>query len=82
MGYPAYANRWGTYYAQSYTVVMSPGSTYESQKYELQTNLYNAPNEKLVWTVVTETDEPTSLDEAIDAFAGVVVKNVEKNRLF
>jgi hypothetical protein len=81
-GYPAYADRWGTYYAHSYTVVTSPAYAYETKKYILQTNLYDAADEKLVWTVVTESQEPASLDDAIAAFAGVVVKNVEQNRLF
>jgi len=81
-GYPAYASRWDTYYTQSYSVVSSPGYTYETKKYVLQTNLYEAASEKLVWTAVTESEEPTSLDDAIGSFVGVIVKDVEKNRLF
>lgn len=80
--YPAYASRWDTYYTQSYSVVSAPGYTYETKKYVLQTNLYEAVSEKLVWTAVTESEEPSSLDDAIGSFVGVIVKDVEKNRLF
>ena len=85
--YPAYSDRWGTYYGRSYTVVGSPTmyqdyETYDVRKYVLRTNLYDAKSEKLVWTVLTQSDEPTSFDTAVRSFAGVVVKTAEKDRVF
>ncbi len=80
--YPRYES-WANDYAYSYGVVTSAAYTYETnRKYVLQTNLYDAASEKLVWTAVTESEEPTDLDAAIESFAGVIVKNVQKNGLF
>jgi len=79
--YPRYGT-WGTYYTYSYGVVTSPSYTFETKKYVLQTKLYDAATEKPVWTATTQSEEPTSLDSAIDAFVGVIVKDVQQNRLF
>jgi hypothetical protein len=81
-GYPAYYDRWGGYYAHSYGVVTSPGYVYETKTYVLETNLYDASTDKRVWTVVTESEQPTSLDSAIHDFVGVIMKDVEAKRLF
>ncbi len=75
--YPRYGT-WGAYYTSTYGIVSSPGYTYESKRYVLQTNLYSLANQRLVWTVVTESEEPTSLDPAIRNFAEVVVNDLER----
>ncbi len=80
--YPRLSQRWGTYYTHTYDVVTSPEYTYEAKRFVLQTNLYSAANEKLVWSAVTESAAVDSLDEAMGSFAGIIVKEVEKNRLF
>ena len=56
--------------------------TYDVRKYVLRTNLYDAKSEKLVWTVLTQSEEPTSFDAAVRSFAGVVVRTAEKDRVF
>jgi len=80
--YPAYADRWGTYYTHSYTVVTAPEYVAQAKTYVLQTKLWDAASERLVWTAVTESPADASLDSAIQGFADVIVKDVEKNGLF
>ncbi len=79
--YPRYGN-WGTYYTYVNGVVSSPGYTYESKKYVLQTNLYSLKDEKLVWTAMTESEEPASLEPAVRSFSEVVVNNLLKSGVF
>jgi hypothetical protein len=79
---PGYYGRFGTYYSQSYNVVTSPGYSYESKVYVLETNLYEAATEKLVWTVVTESEQSESVDDALKEFVGIVMKDIEKNKVF
>jgi hypothetical protein len=79
---PGYYDNFGSYYGQSYTVVSSPGYSYEFKVFVLETNLYAAATDKLVWTVVTETEHTDSIDSAVKDFVGAVVKNVEKNKVF
>lgn len=84
--YPSYGDRWGSYYAHSYTVVGSPRyqeyETYDVRKYVLRTNLYDAKSEKLVWTVLTQSETPAAFDTTIRKFAGVVVRTAEKDGVF
>jgi len=79
---PDHYGRFDTYYAQSYTVVRAPSHSYVSKIYSIETNLYDARNEKLVWTAVTETEDPGSVDTAIDEIVKVVMKNIKQSRLF
>jgi hypothetical protein len=84
--YPGFADRWGTYYTQRYNVIGSPEynnyETYDVRKYVLRTNLYDAKSDKLVWTVLTQSEAPTRLDTAVRGFADVVVKTAERDRVF
>jgi len=79
---PAHYDRFASYYAHSYNAVHSPAYSYESRIYALETNLYDARNEKLVWTAAIETEDPDSLDSAISEIVKVVMKNIRQSRLF
>lgn len=79
---PVHYSRFDSYYVQSYNVVSSPAYSYESKIYSLETNLYDAKNEKLVWTAATETEDPSSVDSAINDIVKVVMKNIKQSRLF
>jgi hypothetical protein len=68
--------RFSSYYAFNYDVVRSPGYSYEALTYILETNLYNARNEKLVWTARTETADGSSIDSAVKDFVQVITKNM------
>lgn len=80
--YPSYEPGWGGYYSHSYGVVWSPAYTYETKKYVLETKLYDVSNDKLVWAAVTETQDPTSLDSAVDYFSDIIAEDVGAKRLF
>jgi len=80
-GGPAHYNSFGSYYNQSYSVVSSPAYNYDFKVFVLETNLYDAATDKLAWTVMTETDEPASIDAAIREFVAMVMNNLRKNRL-
>jgi hypothetical protein len=80
-GGPAYYNSFGSYYNQSYSVVSSPSYNYEYKVFVLETNLYDAVTDKLAWTVMTETDEPDSIDTAVREFVKVVMQDLRKSRV-
>jgi len=79
---PAHYGRFDSYYAVSYQVVRAPSHSYVSKIYAIETNLYDARNEKLVWTAATETEDPSSVDSAISEIVKVVMKNIQQRRLF
>ncbi len=76
LDYPRAADHWVDYYAHSYQVVTSPSYSYETKKYVLETNLYDAKTDTRVWSVVTESEEPSSLDSAVEQFASAIVKEL------
>ena len=76
-----YSERFDSYYAQSYSVVTSPGYNYDFRVFVVETNLYDAGTRKLAATVVTETREPDSIDTAVNEFVREVLKNFRKYRL-
>ena len=74
--HPRYADHWVDYYAHSYQIVTSPAYAYETKKYVLETNLYDVKSDARVWSVVTESEEPSSLDSAVQQFATAIVKEL------
>jgi len=80
-GGPAHYNSFGSYYSHSYSVVSSPAYNYDFKVFVLETNLYDAATDKLAWTVMTETDEPGSIDAAIREFVTLVMQDLKKNRI-
>ena len=69
------------YYDRVYGYVHSPGY-YTTHKYVLlETNLYDVPTEKLIWTCQSETWDTGSTSEMIDEVIKAVTKDMSKNGL-
>lgn len=78
-----WGNSFGTYYSGSSTTIYSPGYTFDYKVFTVQGNLYVAGDEKLVWTVVAEIEEPPdSVDAALKEFANIITGDLKKKDLF
>jgi len=77
---PIYYDSFSAYYTRSYAMVSRPGYAYDHKVYVAETNLYAASG-KMLWTAITETEEPDSLDAAIRDFVGVITADMKKNGL-
>jgi hypothetical protein len=75
-----YGTFWG-YYNTWYPTLYSPGYYEEDKVYFLETNLYDAKTEQLLWSAQSESYNPGSLPELADEFAGVVVSRLEDDGL-
>jgi hypothetical protein len=53
--YPGYYGSYYSYWSVGYTTMVSPGYVTEELVVSLETNLYEAATEKLIWTGLTET---------------------------
>lgn len=69
------------YYGHAYNYVHTPGYYTTHTKVRLETNLYEAKTEKLIWSGQSETWDPKSKTEVIDSLISVVIKNLQKNKL-
>src|SRR5690606_23752299 len=75
-----YGTFWG-YYNTWYPTLYSPGY-YEGEKvYFIETNLYDADTEELLWSAQSETYNPRNLPDFASTFADVVVSRMERDDL-
>jgi hypothetical protein len=75
-----YGTFWG-YYNNWYPSLYSPGYYAEDKTYFIETNLYDARTEELLWSAQSETYNPASLNSFSKEFAEVVVLKMQKDGL-
>jgi len=75
-----YGTFWG-YYNNWYPVLYSPGYYEETRTYFIETNLYHAGNERLIWSAQSETYDPAGLQIFSREFSQKVVTQMEKDGL-
>jgi hypothetical protein len=73
-----YGRFWG-YYNTWYPTLYSPGYYTEDEIYFLETNLYNAETEELLWSAQSETYNPGNLSGFSKDFASVVITKMEED---
>lgn len=88
-GGAAYApmGRFGYYggfwpYYSNWAPMYQPGYYEEDKVYFIETNLYDAESEKLVWSAQSETVNPGQLDRFSSQFAEIIVDEMTDRNLF
>jgi hypothetical protein len=69
------------YYGHVRGYVYEPGYTTRHQRYKLETNLYDANTEQLVWSMQSETMNPSSEKALIEAKIKTVVERLKQQNL-
>jgi hypothetical protein len=75
-----YGTFWN-YYNNWFPTLYSPGYYAEDKVYFIETNLYDAKTEELIWSAQSETYNPKTLADFSEDFAKVVVSRMEKEGL-
>lgn len=78
--YGFYGNFWG-YYDYWYPRFYEPGYYVENKVYYMETNLYDAETEDLVWSAQSETYDPVDLESFADGFAEEIVEELDEQGL-
>ncbi len=78
---PPIYSTWPDYYGFGYRSLYSPGYITESQYAILETNLYEAQHNKLVWSASSETLLNDSDENLIKSFIGTMVKTMANSGL-
>jgi hypothetical protein len=73
-----YGRFWG-YYTQWYPTLYSPGYYTEDKVYFMETNLYDADTEELLWSAQSETYNPVSLSDFSKELSSIVLKKMESD---
>ena len=78
---PRFYGKWPEYYQYGYEAVNSPGY---STKYEyalMETNLYDASNDNLIWAATTETGVSSLEQTHIKTYIGTILNIMVEHRL-
>ncbi|MEQ8237996.1 MAG: hypothetical protein RIA69_02230 [Cyclobacteriaceae bacterium] len=74
--YAYYGSFWG-YYDYWYPKVYGPGYYDTEQLYYLETNVFDAETENLIWSTQTETSDPITIESFTDDFSKKIVKELK-----
>ena len=69
------------FYGTTYAKVHEPGYFETSTTIRLETNLYSAANDGLVWTGQSDTVEPESIPDARESMTTAVAKKLKEEKL-
>jgi hypothetical protein len=83
MPYPAFGWYGGfyNYYNYMYPTMYDPGYYVTDKTYFLESNLYDAQTEKLIWSAQSETVNPGSIDAFVKEYPKVLVGQMIKDGL-
>jgi hypothetical protein len=73
---------YGGWYGQSFGFVPVSGSSYDAEFFTLVTNIYEVSGEKLIWSSLSRVKVENSRQGAINPLIDLLVKQMEKSRLF
>jgi hypothetical protein len=73
---PPYYGSWPDYYGYGYHYMYTPGYIAEDEYAVIETNLYEAKSNKLIWAASSETGISDSDQSLIHGYIGVMVKNM------
>lgn len=78
---PAYYGTWRDYYGYGYQAIYTPGYMAEDEYALMETNLYEATNDKLIWATSSQTEMRGSDQSVIKSYIGVIVKTMTEQNL-
>ena len=76
--YRYYGTFWG-YYDYWYPRFYDQGYYTQEKVYYIETNLYNADTEELIWSTQSETYNPDELDDFSEEFAEQIIDELEND---
>lgn len=78
---PEYRGGWENYYTRSYGEVYQSGYIIKDEVIVVETNLFEVPTQKLVWSAISETFRDGSSNDLIKSFIEVMIKNLSRENL-
>lgn len=79
---PAHYRGWPSYYSRSYGTVYGPGYMTRNEVVIVETNLFEADSERLVWSALSDTFVEGDSDKLIRSFVQVMINDLFKQNLF
>jgi hypothetical protein len=76
-----YYYRWDTYYPRMYDYVDSPGYMATYEYVNLETNVYDLTERKLIWSAASETFDPTNVNKVVEELAKKLVRRMQGDKI-
>ena len=76
--YPSYYGGWYGYYGYAAPYYYDPGYYRTDEYYSVETNIYSIPNNKLIWSGITETINPGSVETTIREISDAIAYQMKK----
>jgi hypothetical protein len=76
--YPVYYGRFWGYYWNAWNAFYDPGYYKTTKTYTVETNVYSLKQDKLIWSGITSTVDPSGVDKLMKASANAVYKEMKK----
>lgn len=76
-----YYSRFDRYYPMAYREVYTPGYTVTVTTVSLESNLYDVETGKLIWSVRSETVNPSMSQKYVNELVNICIKDLKKNNL-
>ena len=77
---PYYGSFWG-YYGYAWSSLYAPDYVYTDKIFQVETTIYSIKDDKLLWTSVTQTTNPKSVEDAVAGIAKAIYKELSKRGL-
>ena len=78
---PIHTTSFYDYYGQMSNYLYSPGYYTGSINVFVETNLYNYPEETLIWSGQSKTSDISNLEKSADIFSDVIVKELARSEV-
>lgn len=79
--HPYYYNRLHTYYGHVYHTLYEPAYMMERTIVSLETTLYDASSDRLIWTLATESFDPRTTRDLVEPLTRLIVERLKKDKL-
>lgn len=76
-----YYNRFNPYYSHAYDMIYSPGYTDTLTTILLETNLYRVDTRELIWSMSSNTFDPSSFSQLVDSVSKIVLEKLQQDNL-
>jgi hypothetical protein len=74
--YPVYYQSFSGYYYRNWVFYNTPGYYTVTKKFIIETVIYSIPDDKIIWSGITETYDPQGVEKLTDEIASAIYKKM------
>jgi len=79
--YPSYYQNFNGLFYRSWEIYSMPDHSINMKTYTVEITLFSIPQDKIIWTAITESVSPSSIEQMTKEIAKVVYKKIKKEGL-